>query len=102
MLQLVHSVAPAASLSFATAFNSESSFAQNILDLRTAGADVIVDDISYFAEPFFQEGPVANAVATVTAAGASYISSAGNRRHIELGPAVRRSVLHKRCQFAEC
>jgi subtilisin family serine protease len=39
---------------------------------------VIVDDVAYYAEPFFQDGPVAVAVDEVTAAGATYFSAAGN------------------------
>lgn len=78
MMEIVYDLAPGAQLFFATGFNSEASFAQNILDLRKAGCDVIVDDIFYFDESPFQDGPVAQAVNTVTADGAIYFSAAGN------------------------
>jgi hypothetical protein len=78
MLQVVHDVAPRASLAFATAFRSEVSFAENIEELADAGADVIVDDVSWFEEPFFQDGPIAAAVNKVTSEGVVYLSSAGN------------------------
>jgi len=78
MLQIVHDVAPKASLAFATAFGGEEQFAQNIEALAAAGADVIVDDVAYFEEPFFQDGPVAAAVEDVNAAGVLYLSAAGN------------------------
>jgi Subtilase family len=84
MLQIIHDIAPHANLAFATAFNGELSFAQNIERLAApvsaggAGATVIVDDVSYFEEPMFQDGMVAAAVAKVTAAGVTYLSSAGN------------------------
>lgn len=39
---------------------------------------MIVDDITYFAEPMYQDGVIANAVNTVNARGVSYFSSAGN------------------------
>src|SRR5262249_19645962 len=45
MLEIVHDLAPGAQLFFATAFNGITSFAQNIRDLRTAGCDIIVDDV---------------------------------------------------------
>ncbi len=79
MLQIVHDVAPGAALSFHTAFTGQAAFAQGIIDLAAAGADVIVDDVFYFAEPFFQDGIIAQAVDTVAAAGVSYFSSAGNQ-----------------------
>jgi subtilisin-like proprotein convertase family protein len=78
MLELVHDIAPGAHLAFATAFDGAESFAQNIRDLRTAGADIIVDDVIYFTESPFQDGPIAQAVNDVTADGALYFSSAGN------------------------
>lgn len=78
MAQIIYDVAPGASLAFHTAFNGEADFAQGIIDLRNAGANIIVDDVGYFAEPFFQDGVIAQAVNTVVATGATYFSSAGN------------------------
>jgi uncharacterized repeat protein (TIGR03803 family) len=78
MLEIIHDLAPDAQLFFATAFNGQASFAQNILDLRDAGCDVIVDDVFYLNESPFQDGIIAQAVNSVTAAGGLYFSSAGN------------------------
>ena len=79
MLEIMHDLAPGAELGFATAFTSDASFADNIRALRfNAGCDVIVDDILYFNESPFQDGPIAQAVNAVTADGALYFSSAGN------------------------
>jgi hypothetical protein len=78
MAQIVHDVAPGADISFASAFNGEGVFAANIGDLVDAGADVVVDDVVYFEEPFFQEGPVAVAATGAIEDGAVYLSAAGN------------------------
>jgi hypothetical protein len=78
MGQLIHDVAPGASLAFHTAFESELDFAEGILRLKNAGADVIVDDARYFSEPFFSDGMIAQAVDNVAGGGVPYFSSAGN------------------------
>jgi len=84
MLQIVHDVAPGASLAFYTAENSEADFANGIGKLATsvasggAGARIIADDIGYFDEPFFQDGIVAQAIDAVEAQGVAYFSAAGN------------------------
>jgi len=84
MMQIVHDVAPGAGLAFYTAENSEADFASGITKLGApvasggAGAKVIVDDVGYFDEPFFQDGLVAQAVNAVVANGVAYFSSAGN------------------------
>jgi Ca2+-binding RTX toxin-like protein len=80
MLQLIHDLAPGASLSFATAFTGEKQFADNIRALANNGADIIVDDVTYLAEPFFQDGVVAMAVEDVANnKNVAYFSSAGNQ-----------------------
>ena len=80
----MHDVAPGASLAFYTAENSEADFAAGIGKLAAAGAKIIADDVSYFDEPFFQDGIVAQAIDAVEAPAAAgtqpvaYFSAAGN------------------------
>jgi hypothetical protein len=88
MLQIIHDLAPGADLAFASAFLGEFNFANQILALRAAGADVISDDIYYYDEPFFQDGPVAQAITEVTGDGALYFTSAGNAHYILGGQAI--------------
>ena len=79
MMQIVSDVAPGASQAFHTAFGGIADFADGIGELAaTAGAQVINDDVIYFAEPMFQDGVIAQAVDNVNAAGVAYFSSAGN------------------------
>jgi len=78
MMQIIHDVAPGATLAFHTAFTGQANFAQGIRDLADAGSDVIVDDVIYFAEPMFQDGIIAQAADQVHAQGVPYFSSAGN------------------------
>ena len=87
MLEIVYDLAPGSKLFFATAFNGEASFAQNILDLRAAGCDIIIDDVFYFDESPFQDGIIAQAVNSVTASGALFFSSAGNEGNLLDGTA---------------
>ena len=85
LLEIVHDLAPGADLFFATAKGGEAQMAQNILDLAAAGCDVIVDDVTYFAEAVFQDGVIAQAVETVSEAGVFYVSSAGNSGNLQSG-----------------
>jgi|GEM_PF-307006 len=78
MAQLIHDIAPDAGLLFHTAFNGAADFASGILELAAAGAEIIVDDIGYLTQPFFQDGVIARAVDQVFAQGVAYFSSAGN------------------------
>jgi len=88
MLEVIHDIAPGAQLYFATGLPTITQFAQNIRDLRTAGCDIIVDDLGYFVESPFQDGQVGatntnggvvtQAVKDVTDDGALYFSSASN------------------------
>ena len=89
MAQIVHDLAPGAKLAFATAFTGELAFATNIERLAKpiaqggAAADVIVDDVIYFDEPFFQDGPIAVAADNVTSGGVAFFSAAGNDNLID-------------------
>src|SRR6267378_3789750 len=97
MLEIIHDLAPNAKLYFATAFTGIEIFAQNIRDFRTAGCDIIVDDVVYFVEPPFQDGQAPNvvsphnggvvtqAVNDVTALGAMYFTAAGNEAYKDGG-----------------
>jgi uncharacterized repeat protein (TIGR01451 family) len=82
MLEIVHDLAPGATLGFATATTDFATFAQNILDLRADGCDILVDDIIYLVESPFQDLDIAQSVNTVTAAGALYFSSSGNEGNL--------------------
>src|SRR5262249_41534759 len=84
LLEIVHDVAPGAKLLF-----SGPSTSLDMVDavqcLVDAGANVIVDDLGFFGEPYFEDGPVADAVSAAVTAGVSYHSSAGNeaQAHVE-------------------
>ncbi|MGK7900477.1 MAG: Ig-like domain-containing protein [Hormoscilla sp.] len=78
MLQLIYDLAPGADLIFRTAGLGSADFADGIDELVAAGADIIVDDIAYFDQPFFQDGIIAQAADRAAAAGVAYFSAVGN------------------------
>lgn len=78
MLQLIHDLAPGADLQFSTVGASQNTFADGIRNLREAGSDVIVDDVGFFDEPFFQEGVIDRAIDDVNDDGATYFTANGN------------------------
>jgi hypothetical protein len=91
MMQLIHDVAPASSLAFYTAFESAEDFAAGIVALADAGSKVIVDDVIYFAEPMYLDGPIAQAADRVKARGVAYFSSAGNQARQSYESTFRKS-----------
>ncbi len=77
--EILHDIAPASELAFNTAYLGNAGFAQGIINLAEAGCDIITDDITYFNEPFFQDGIITQAVDEVVKKyGIAYYSSAGN------------------------
>lgn len=80
MAEIVHDVAPGANIAFYTAFESQVDFALGIIELAKAGCNIIVDDVYYLNEPFFQDGIIAQAVDYVKKNfNVSYFSAAGNQ-----------------------
>lgn len=81
MAELIHDIAPGASMAFGSAFLGEAEFAQMILDLANpakGNCKILVDDVGYATEPYFQDGMIAQAIDAVVAEGAAYFSAAGN------------------------
>jgi hypothetical protein len=88
MAQIVHDLAPGAELLFADAGASQIEMANHVRALRDAGAQVIVDDISYLDSTLYQDGFLAAAVDEVVADGVTYLSSAGNQNLTVSGRSV--------------
>ena len=78
MLQIVHDIAPKATLAFRSGFVSPGDFSDGVKELQQSGCHVIVDDVTFITEPFFKDGVVAQAVDFVKSQGVSYFTSAGN------------------------
>ena len=89
LLEIVHDLAPGASLAFSGPIGSlEMVEAIDWLAndaFGGAGADIIVDDLGFYREPYFEDGAVALAAADAVAGGAVFVSAGGNqaRRHYE-------------------
>ena len=82
LLEIIHDLAPSAQLAFSAA-GSSLGFVEATLWLANEafdgeGADIIVDDLGYYSEPFFEDGLVALAVDDAVAGGAVFVSAAGN------------------------
>lgn len=77
MMEIVHDLAPGATLGFG-AVSTSLEFIQRVNQLvNNFNADVVVDDIGFFDEPFFEDGPVAAAVKAVKNQ-VVFVSAAGN------------------------
>ena len=82
LLEIVHDLASDAELAF-SGTETSLGMAQAILWLANdafeeEGADVIVDDLTYYYEPYFEDGIIAQAAADAMAGGAVFVSAAGN------------------------
>lgn len=87
MAEIVHDIAPAAKICFATSGNFQSTMASAIRNLRTNAAalcDIITDDIYFTEEPIFSDGPISQAIDDVVTSNVLagkkvvYFSAAGN------------------------
>jgi hypothetical protein len=78
MLELIHQIAPSASLAFHTAAAGLADFAAGVTALVNAGCSIIVDDVTYPDEPFFQDDIVGQAIDQAAAQGVLCFTSAGN------------------------
>ena len=79
MAELVHQVAPGAQLYFYSAEGGQDSFANGVNALVNAGVNIIVDDWSFSATPFFQiAGTIDTAVQNAIAKGVNYFTAASN------------------------
>jgi hypothetical protein len=77
LMEIIYDLAPGATLGFG-AVSTSLEFVARVDQLKSWGAKVIVDDLAFFGEPFFEDGPVALAYADALAQGIVLISAAGN------------------------
>ncbi|HMC65859.1 MAG TPA: S8 family serine peptidase [Gemmataceae bacterium] len=80
MLEIIHDIAPRSQLAFHTGNGGPQAMAQGILDLADkAVVKVIVDDVAYPNEPFFNDGILAQTVDRVVyKKNIVYVTAAGN------------------------
>ncbi|GJM15465.1 MAG: hypothetical protein DHS20C13_07920 [Thermodesulfobacteriota bacterium] len=78
MLEIIHDIAPGAELLFHTAFPSTVQFLNAITFFRNNGVDIIVDDVGFLREPYFQDGELAQAAQNAVDDGILFFSAAGN------------------------
>lgn len=77
MAEIIHDIAPGAGLAVA-GVNTSLEFVQRVDELvNVFGADVIVDDLGFFFEPYFADGFIAQGVSGVLDQ-VVFVSSAGN------------------------
>ncbi len=82
MAEIIHDIAPQADLAIGAGLGSSLEFIDRVRELvDDFGADVVVDDLGFFAEPYYEDGPIAQAVRDVLDE-VVYVSSAGNTAHL--------------------
>lgn len=80
MLEIIHDLAPGAELYFHDCGSNKLEFNNAVSNLAAAGCDIIVDDIGWVTEEFYEDGIIAEHIASVINANPNllYLSSAGN------------------------
>ncbi|MEM4409983.1 MAG: S8 family serine peptidase [Candidatus Caldarchaeum sp.] len=78
LLEIVHDIAPGASLAFSGPSTSLEFIESINFLVRTARVDIIVDDLGFLLEPFLEDGVVARAAQQAVKSGVIFISAAGN------------------------
>ncbi|MFA7171379.1 MAG: DUF5018 domain-containing protein, partial [Candidatus Paceibacterota bacterium] len=79
MLEIIYDMAPGASLYFTTDGGDIVGFNSAIDKLAAAGCMIIVDDVGFDNEPFFEDGPIDAKMTSVMASkGIVFVSAAGN------------------------
>ena len=94
LLEIVHDLAPDARLAFSGP-DTSLDMVESILWLANdafngEGADIIVDDLGYYHQPYFEDGLVALAAADAVAGGAVFVSAGGNLAEEALRGCLRR------------
>ncbi len=101
MLEIIHDLAPGAELLFASGIDSALAFVDAVECLQAAGAQVIVDDLGFFGEPYFEEGVIAAAVRQAVAAGVSFHTAAGNSAQLHYQGVFRTSKASRFHDFGQ-
>jgi hypothetical protein len=78
MIELIHDLAPGAEVYFHAVGNTPEDMASAMERLAAAGCSIIVDDVSFFNEPLFQDGIIAQTIDRLTNQGVAMFGSAGN------------------------
>jgi hypothetical protein len=77
MLEIVHDLAPDATLAFFGP-TTPGDMVDAVNALANAGCQVIVDDLLFRGEPYFEDGPIVQAMEAAVSRGIVYITHAGN------------------------
>lgn len=89
MLEIIHDMVPGAKLYFHECGANTIAFNKAVDELVAAGCNIIVDDISWFNEPYFEDGENENVAAhignLINSNNVLFVSSAGNHagRHYQ-------------------
>ncbi len=82
MAELIYDIGPAFDILFHSRNNSPGDMAEAFEHLQEEGADIITDDISWYSEPVFQDGVVADTIQELYRDhGTLMFGSAGNRNN---------------------